>query len=145
MDPGVAIEALSEEVIDHVASLIANRRPRHEIRDFLSDAIQIKFDTHMTQEVMNVARQRLRELAALVHNDARAEAIAFLQSVIADKKVSVSDKLKAQAQLNEVLGLGAKFNPNLGANALEKARLLKDQLAAMDESVNGAPKEPEAG
>jgi hypothetical protein len=95
------------------------------------------------ETLIKVARERMIARAAEKRGIHRGDAIAWLESVIADDRVSVMHKLTAQEQLTQLLGLDARFE-------LDEKKVLKDsqpvqdaverlkqQLSEMDRMVEG--------
>lgn len=88
------------------------------------------------EKILSLGRALLRQQLELSPGDAKGESVEFYRMVIADEKASWSDRLKAREALDALLGLDPKFKNDQSVE--ERARKLKEALAAMDASVKSA-------
>jgi tRNA threonylcarbamoyladenosine modification (KEOPS) complex Cgi121 subunit len=138
-----------DALIDFVANCLARRLVKSALKRAVREAIATPETPNPTisartiETLIKVARERMIARAAEKRGIHKGDAIAWLESVIADDRVHVQHKLSAQEQLTELLGLDARFELEERASlkdnspAQDVVERLRDQLAAMDRSVDG--------
>jgi hypothetical protein len=138
-----------DALIDFVSNCLARRLTKSALKRAVRDALTTdetptpEISARTIETLIKVARERMIARASEKRGIHKGDAIAWLESVIADDRVHVQHKLNAQLQLNELMGLDARFE-------LEEKKVLKDsqpvqdaverlrnQLAEMDKSVEG--------
>jgi hypothetical protein len=136
-----------DALIDFVANCLARRLTKSALKRAVREALttdespEPNISARTIETLIKVARERMIARASEKRGIHKGDAIAWLESVIADDKVSVMHKLTAQQQLTELLGLDARFE--LDEQKVKKdsqpvqdaVELLKQQLAEMDRSV----------
>lgn len=123
------------ELIEFVADLLAMRKRKNEIKKRVHDVAGVPVSPPAMEWVLSSARALIRENGERPREELRRESIDFLQSVIASERASMSVKLRAQDQLTELTGIGAKFY-GVGDNDPDSiARKARQALQAMDDDV----------
>jgi hypothetical protein len=120
---------LNTALIGIAVDVIANRGTREDLRKelekiFKSDAI----GDSLLDALMKKARETIRSRLKASDEDHRAIALAFYESVIATRRISVRDRMSAQQAIVDLLGL--RVEPVKGQTPEESARLAREFLAA---------------
>jgi len=92
-----------------------------------------KFD-----EIVAQARAELRIETAISRDDHVANGHDMLKRILADETTSVLEKIKAQALINDMLGLSARYSVN-GESAQEKLNLIAKLLNTEDPGYAEGP------
>lgn len=107
---------LSDALIELVAEMIGLRYRKGEIKRELAKFNATEANPQgeppsqgVFERLMREARELIRERLEISQSEAAGEAIAFYESVIRDPDIDVREKLRAQDQLERLLGLGARF------------------------------------
>lgn len=124
------------EAVELAVALLARRIPKSKIYAALTAAGHAgSRRSHTT--VIACARERLRRLRVRTKESYEEQAIAFYEAVIADSGASVRDRLKAQEQLEHLLGIGARYGD-------ASATLTAVDVAAALRSMDAAQRPPAA-
>jgi hypothetical protein len=136
-----------DALIDLVANCLARRLPKSTLKRVVREALTTpesptpSISPRTIETLIKIARERMVARAAEKRGIHKGDAIAWLEGVIADDRIHVQHKLTAQQQLTELLGLDARFELEERKKGDQPAQNLveqmRQQLAAMDESVGG--------
>lgn len=124
-----AYDQLAQETVDLVAHMLAYRWPKGRI--FKTCYEILKTDNfRVVTGIVSKAKAQLRELANKPRVDARAEALAFYEHLIADDDVDPRTKIVAQERLDKLLGLESKHDG--AADAEDTAAAVRKALTALE-------------
>lgn len=101
-------QIVTEELVEYVADLVGQRYKRHEIRTHLKEELGVEPSHATLDKLITQARDKMKGRASATKDEHRQNAIEFYERIIANPDSRTKDKLAAQAQLNEILGLNAK-------------------------------------
>jgi hypothetical protein len=93
-----------EQRVDECMIMMASGKTRSEIKRIMSERHDIARDT-VARYYMPKARKQLVETAGVDRDELRAGSLAFYRSVIASDTASTIEKLRAQRQLDRLMGL----------------------------------------
>jgi len=128
----------TDEVVEIVEDMVAMRKKRSHIRDMIFDINGGPCSRTTVDKIIFMARANIMAREKTDVTEQRAKALEFYEAVIREDNVSVQQKLEAQKQLVELLGLGAKHNVNAltpqdaAARAREALRKMREQTDAED-------------
>lgn len=121
-----------EELIDLVAELIGQRFNKGDIKRVIYEVNGGKCGRATVEKILTLAREKVRAAAHIDANDHLAESIEFYKSIIRDESVTVQARMEANAKLDELLGIGAKWssrgdtNKNNAKKTVEALRQMKE-------------------
>lgn len=130
-----------EELVHYCVTLLQNRCRKYEIKRRLYGWIEdMGFipPSHVGFErILSKARAELRLNIEQAREDHQADAYETMLKIIQDPMASNTDKIKAQAVINELLGLTARYSPERANEAEEKMQkiraLLDNEAPAVDD------------
>lgn len=132
-----------EELIELVADFVARRVRKGMIKDAIRAIAKeagYPEPCHQTMEtIISAAKARIRELAVTNTIDQKGMALRFYEMVIADDDIAIKERLSAQHMINDMLGIGEKYNQERGDEYLDKARRIREAILAMDEVTGEHP------
>lgn len=106
----------TEEAVEMAAMMIARRYRKHDIYKHIraKAAKDLKIPAHkcsreVCEIVLKAARKLLAEKLNLDTLEVKSTSLAFYESVIADPTSTITEKLRAQENIDNLLGLGAQF------------------------------------
>jgi hypothetical protein len=103
----IICDELIEYVATRMAAGVAKFELKRELEREINDGHKIEIFTY--ERIRRAAREYLRSRAKVSRDDKVAELLQFYESMRSNDKVASSVRLRAAAQLEELLGLGAKF------------------------------------
>lgn len=98
-----------DEVIDIVAKEMAMGMKKYELKRMVTDLCGRKPSVTKFEQVLTLARCKLREAANVTRDDAAMRSITFYLEVSYDRSVDMKDRLKAMERIDSVLGLDFRF------------------------------------
>ena len=132
-DP-IPSEELEEVLVDFVYDLLVMRTPKHKILNALRQANNgNRIAKTSWTNLYDAARLRmaLEYKKSLPHH--REDALVLFMACINDPKASWAEKLKAQAAMDDLLGLGVRHN--VGSTPEDVAAAIVDLTAKMRGSL----------
>jgi len=136
--------SLTDEVVEYVAGLLARRYRKHQVKQEIASLLGKSADElgkTFIELTLRYARLWLRvniEERTIV--DQKASGVAFLESVIQNPKTSMQNKLRAQKELNWMLGIGPQFSQAV-YDPSQIRELVKRSVVAMDNDCEPPPEE----
>src|SRR4051812_3855846 len=106
---------VTEEVIEYVADLLGRRLKKHEIKAHIYEELEIECSPSTVELLITRARGLMLQRSTAPKSQHFSNAIEFYEAIIKDTKVSIRDRLLAQARLDNLLGLERQFNNNDGS------------------------------
>lgn len=130
---------LDESVVEQAMDMLGSRQRRSYIRASISYILDC-YDANILTAYINEAAKRVQADASRDPEEHRAESIAMLREVIRDPEIKTSERLRANEQLANLLGL---MGEGAAESASEMAAKIRDALTAMD-GVIGTPDKAES-
>lgn len=134
---GRTSEVTARELVEFVAELVALRKRKGEIKRAIYHVCGKKISRGSVETLLRRARALIAQRSLMSIDEHRANALALYEKIIADDGSSERDKMTAQAGINEIIGLSAKFGvqPGGAADLSDRAALMRQRLSEMDESI----------
>lgn len=132
---------LDDAVVEMAMDMIGSRQHRSYIRASIAHVLDC-YDDHILQLYINEATKRVGDDAKRDPEEHRAESIAMLRELIRDPNIKVSERLRANEQLANLLGL---MGEAAGQTPQEMAASIRDALAAMDGVIGEEEHDEAAG
>lgn len=128
---------LNSALIGIAVDVIANRGTRDDLRKELHKIFKEgAVSDSLLDALMKKAKETMRSRLKASDDDHRAIALAFYESVISTRRLSVRDRMSAQQAIVDLLGL--RIEPTKGQTPEESARMAREFLAA-SANVTEAP------
>ena len=120
-------------VIEYVAGCMARGVKKYALKADIESICKRKCDSSIYEKLRRKAREVIREDANKEISDFRDNAIGTLQEIVADENTAAKDKILAQKELNNILGIGHQFKQIESTEG--KAKKLRDFLKATDNNI----------
>ena len=125
--------ALTDELIEYVAELLAKRYRKSAIKQSMALLLGHDCDNVLYGITVRYARLWLRyNYEKRTIDDQKATGLAFYEGVLSDPKEPTHLKLRAQKDMNWMLGIGTQFTHEASDPALTK-ELVKATILEMED------------
>lgn len=121
----------TDEIDEWVAEQIAQRRHKFQIKGELEARLEEKVDIKAFEFIYTKAKKLIMENSKVPRQDHKALSQRFWEGIIADPKSKMREKMRAQVELQNLLGIGAAFEQG-PADPRESAREIREALAEED-------------
>lgn len=128
---------VTEELVEEVAELLAQRKKKHEIKDYLRTTLEMEVHPRSVETLITRARHLILERAKRSKTEHLALSVEFLEKIIADDSLPTYQRMKALDQLNYMLGVGGSFKMQTESPD-ETARAIRQAQKEMDETATEA-------
>lgn len=132
------IDALDESVIELAIDLISERQHLSFVRASVAHSLDT-YDPATIKLYIDAAQAQMRNEATKDPELHRAESIAYLRGILRSPNTSTGERIRAQAQLAQLLGLIATDDKT---SAEQRATDLRDALAAMADALGENDDDP---
>lgn len=140
---------VTDELVEEVAECLATRMKKHAIKAHIIDILDMAISARSLEKLMARARSILLERSKRPRAEHLALSLDFWEKVLCDDDASLNQKMKAQRELQDLLGIGGSFagantdTPDEQAHALretmEEMAGLHTEVSENGASLNGDP------
>lgn len=126
---------VTDELVEECAECLAQRMHKHQIKRHLEELLGFKYSAATHEKLLGRAKKIIIERSARPRSEHLALAIEFWEKLMADPEATKRDKMKCQRELQELLGLGAKWGSIRDMSPDDQAEMLRQAVKAMDEAT----------
>ena len=133
---------VTDELVEEVAECLAVRMKKHEIKAHVIELLGMEISARSLERLLSRARMVILSRQKRPRAEHIALSVDFWEKILHDPDASLNQKMKAQRELQDLLGIGGSFAGSNSDTPDEAAAALRETMAEIDGLHSEAPTDP---